>query len=119
MPYSKERKKLKRLLGKTLRYYGRYIIIDEEKKIYLLKNIKYNKKLVTDHVWFRASENQKNLPKESQIEISFYATAEAYEDSNGNKKYGLDQIHNLIPVTKTIQREHRRFWQRKNFKGNK
>ena len=119
MPYSKDRRKLKRLLGKTLRYYGIFEITDAEKKIFLIKNVTYNNKLMTDHVWYRPSESVTTSPKESEVKVSFFAEAVAYEDSKGNKKYGLEKIHNVVEEQKIIEREHTRFWHRKKFKGNK
>ena len=93
MPTNPQRSKLKKYLGKTLTYTGKLII---KKETNLMIDIRYNNKLLTNHVWFNQNERLTNI--ESGSEVSFNATAYSYKDSQNNRKYGLCKIHNIRKI---------------------
>ena len=86
-----ERKRLIKLLGKELRYEGTYSRISEYGGSVMLIDIKYNGKIVSDHIWV-ASCNELNKTVEGET-FTFLATASSYKDKNGKRKYGLKKCY--------------------------
>ena len=87
----KNRNRLKKLLGKELRYVGEYKKTSDDGNSILLLNLKYDGKIVSDHVWIGKNTELSNIEKGAVF--SFYGTADTYVDSKGDRKYGLRKCY--------------------------
>lgn len=82
------RKKLTKLLGKSVRYEG---VVDRfENESVLLINITHEGKTYTDHVWVNLTKSC--MAYEPGEHLSFLATAVTYTDSKGIRKHGLSKV---------------------------
>ena len=88
----RQRKKLRKLLGKECRFTGTKLTQDD--KNFLILDVKYENKVITDHVWCSITDNNKHINDGDFF--SFKATVRSYIDSQNQRKYGLHKINNFI-----------------------
>lgn len=87
------RKKLNKLLGKSIEYRATFVRKDNSEKRALLVDVTYGGKLVTDHAWVDLAMTLEVL--EQNTDIKFTAVAYTYKDSRGNRKNGLNKCRNF------------------------
>ena len=97
---SKDRRELKKYLGKNIEYEGN-ISFPRNKDHIIITNVRKDGKLVTDHIWIEKNEALKNM--RNKTKIVFRATAESYKDSHNNRKYGLKRCHGFRTYQETFK----------------
>lgn len=90
MPKDPKRSKLKKYLGKDIKYNAK---IKFKKNSIILEDVSHKNKLLTDHIWLDKKYNLTSIPENSCV--TFQATAYSYIDSKKIRKYGLDKIYGI------------------------
>ena len=84
---SKDRRELKKFLGKTKEYEGTIHFPKKKEHYAIIVEISHNGKMVADHVWVDKIMAFENM--DGGTKIVFSAVAESYIDSHNRRKYGL------------------------------
>ena len=98
------RKKLNKLIGKTVGYRATYLQRDCHGKRALLKNVTYQGKLITDHVWVALAYTLEIL--ERNTEVKFKGIAFTYTDKQGKRKNGINKCHNYHVYNDGVEQAH-------------
>lgn len=90
------RTKLKKYLGKQLRYVGTIAKLQDDNA--LLLNITLDGKKITDHQFIGLTRSNNTLMGEG-LTYSFFGTATSYNRSDGTRDYKLGRVHSFRNVT--------------------
>ena len=87
------RKKFKKLLGKECNYTATVGAVGSLDSNIVLEDVKYNGKIMTDHIWISLTTSLKSKKKGDVV--SFRGIAVSYIDSKNIRKYGLEKCHSF------------------------
>ena len=111
-----QRKKLKKLLGKVCTFEGTKL--KEQGQNFLIIDIKYKNKIITDHIWTPISKVNSHMEVGSTF--IFKAIAYSYIDKKNQRKYGLHKVHDItLKHIETAQNDNNEKYKRLGYKRKK
>ena len=92
MPHSDNRIKLKKYVGKELRFNG--VLRNKSCDKFVIEGVAYNGKILTHHIWVSKTDKKPSNRLENN-EITFMGTVKTYIDGKKQRKYGIKKIHSI------------------------
>lgn len=96
------RTKLRKYLGKELRYTGTIARIQDTNALFI--NIKLNGKKIADHQFVNLTENNNTIMGE-ELTYSFLGVATSYKRADGSRDYKIGRVHDFRDVSLFIIEE--------------